>query len=220
MRAARRSRSAACSATRPSRTRRAPPLRRRAAPTRLPRCCDRRRACGARLRRRARRSRARRHGLRRAPEPGGLVRYAIAPYRLFEHPLPEEAELIRALGARIVLGRQSTAPSCARSPAANDAVVLAVGLGDDTDPHLPGRELDGVWRSLPFIEALKTGRPPAVGRQVVVVGGGNTAIDCAVEARRLGADEVTIVYRRTEAEMPAYPQEVALARDEGVDFPG
>jgi glutamate synthase (NADPH/NADH) small chain len=71
---------------------------------------------------------------------------------------------------------------------------------------------------LPFIEALKTGEPPHVGDTVAVVGGGNTAIDVAREAVRLGAGTVTMLYRRTEAEMPAYPHEVEEAREEGVEF--
>jgi glutamate synthase (NADPH/NADH) small chain len=91
-------------------------------------------------------------------------------------------------------------------------------MGADTEASYPGDELPGVWESLPFIEALKTGAPPAVGDSVVVIGGGNTAIDVACEARRLGAREVTLLYRRTEAEMPAYRHEVEEAREEGVRF--
>jgi glutamate synthase (NADPH/NADH) small chain len=83
---------------------------------------------------------------------------------------------------------------------------------------LPGRELPGVWDSLPFIEALKTGDAPDVGGAVAVIGGGNTAIDVAREAVRLGASEVTLLYRRTRAEMPAYAHEVAEAEEEGVSF--
>jgi glutamate synthase (NADPH/NADH) small chain len=83
---------------------------------------------------------------------------------------------------------------------------------------LPGRELPGVWDSLPFIEALKTGEAPVVGDAVAVIGGGNTAIDVAREAVRLGAPDVTLVYRRTRAEMPAYPHEVEEAQEEGVGF--
>ena len=151
-------------------------------------------------------------------EPGGLVRYAIAPYRQQNHPLPEEADLIRELGARIVLGRRIDRAKLFAIAGMNDAVVLAVGMGADTTPHLPGDDLDGVWSSLPFIEALKTGAPPQIGRNVAVVGGGNTAIDCAREAVRLGAEHVVLLYRRTEAEMPAYPQEVLEAREEGVEL--
>jgi glutamate synthase (NADPH/NADH) small chain len=151
-------------------------------------------------------------------EPGGLVRYAIAPYRQLDHPIPEEADLVRALGARIVLGRRIDADGLHAIAAMNDAVVLAVGMGADAAPDLLGHDLAGVWSSLPFIEALKTGRPPRIGREVVVVGGGNTAVDCAREAVRLGAAHVTMLYRRTEAEMPAYPEEVLEAREEGVEL--
>jgi dihydropyrimidine dehydrogenase (NAD+) subunit PreT len=151
-------------------------------------------------------------------EPGGLVRYAIAPYRQLDHPLPEEASLVQALGARIVLGRRIDRAKLHAIAGINDAVVLAVGMGADATPHVLGEDLDGVWSSLPFIEALKSGRPPRIGRNVAVIGGGNTAIDVAREAVRLGADSVTLLYRRTEAEMPAYPQEVLEAREEGVEL--
>jgi dihydropyrimidine dehydrogenase (NAD+) subunit PreT len=151
-------------------------------------------------------------------EPGGLVRFAIAPYRQLREPLPAEVELLRALGVRLRL-RHPVDPAQLRAIAATSAaVVLAVGLGEDVDPAYPGDHLPGVWNSLPFIQAIKTGWPLEVGRRVVVIGGGNTAIDVAREAVRLGADEVTLVYRRTEAEMPAYPHEVEEARDEGVRF--
>jgi glutamate synthase (NADPH/NADH) small chain len=151
-------------------------------------------------------------------EPGGLVRFAIAPYRQQNHPLPEEAELVRALGARIVLGRRIGRPKLCAIAGMNDAVVLAVGMGADATLQLLGDDLEGVWSSLPFIEALKTGSPPRIGRDVAVIGGGNTAIDCAREAVRLGAERVVLLYRRTEAEMPAYPQEVLEAREEGVEL--
>jgi glutamate synthase (NADPH/NADH) small chain len=90
-------------------------------------------------------------------------------------------------------------------------------MGEDVDAGLPGSDLPGVWDSLPFIEAMKTGRTPEIGRRVVVIGGGNTAIDDARESLRLGAGVVALLYRRTEAEMPAYPHEVAEAREEGVE---
>jgi dihydropyrimidine dehydrogenase (NAD+) subunit PreT len=99
-----------------------------------------------------------------------------------------------------------------------DAVFLGVGLGEDTPLELAGDDLPGVWNSLPFIEALKTGVAPAVGRHVVVIGGGNTAVDVARESLRLGATRVTIAYRRTREEMPAYGFEVAEAEAEAVAF--
>jgi glutamate synthase (NADPH/NADH) small chain len=151
-------------------------------------------------------------------EVGGLVRYAIAPYRQLDHPIPAEADLVRGLGASIVLGRRIDDDKMHAIAALNDAVVLAVGMGADAALDLLGHELDGIWSSLPFIEALKTGSPPRIGRNVAVIGGGNTAVDCAREAVRLGAEHVTMLYRRTEAEMPAYPQEVLEAHEEGVEL--
>jgi dihydropyrimidine dehydrogenase (NAD+) subunit PreT len=75
-----------------------------------------------------------------------------------------------------------------------------------------------VWDSLPFIEQLKTGEPPEIGETVAVIGGGNTAIDVAREAVRLGAERVTLLYRRTRSEMPAYPHEVEEAEGEGIEI--
>lgn len=148
------------------------------------------------------------------PEPGGLVRYAIAPYREQREPLPAEAHALGALGVELRLGEHVALEELDGV----DAIFLAVGLGDDADVRYPGDDLPGVWESLPFIAALKTGVPPRLGEDVVVVGGGNTAIDVACEARRLGAPRVTLVYRRTRREMPAYAHEVDEAEAEGVEF--
>jgi dihydropyrimidine dehydrogenase (NAD+) subunit PreT len=152
-------------------------------------------------------------------EVGGLVRYAIAPYRQVRDPLPAEARALERIGVDLRLGERIASREQLESVTARaDAVFLGIGLGPDTNVSYPGDQLAGVWESLPFIEAIKTGRPPNVGRKVVVIGGGNTAIDVAREALRLGADEVTILYRRTEAEMPAYAHEIEEAREEGVQF--
>jgi glutamate synthase (NADPH/NADH) small chain len=151
-------------------------------------------------------------------EVGGLARYAIAPYRQLRDPLPQEARALAALGVRFRLGGRIDRARMEEIAGRADAVFLAVGMGADADVSYEGDDLPGVWESLPFIEALKTGAPPRVGDDVIVIGGGNTAIDVACEARRLGAERVTLVYRRTEAEMPAYAHEVAEARREGVAF--
>jgi glutamate synthase (NADPH/NADH) small chain len=149
---------------------------------------------------------------------GGLVRYAIAPYRQSNEPLPDEARLLEELGVEFVLQMRIDLARLRELEDAFDAIVLAVGMGADTDVSYDGDDLDGVWESLPFIERLKTGEAPAVGRRVAVIGGGNTAVDVAVEAKRLGADVSLLLYRRTEHEMPAYEHEVDLARDEGVEI--
>lgn len=147
-------------------------------------------------------------------EPGGLVRFAIAPYRIGREPLPHELRLLRELGVELRFERRI-------DPAGLDgfdAVFLGVGAGPDTRVACPGDDLPGVWSSLDFIERLKRGAPPEIGLRVVVVGGGNTAIDVARETLRLGAHDVTLLYRRTRRELPAYPHEVAEAEEEGVHF--
>ncbi|MGH3017385.1 MAG: FAD-dependent oxidoreductase [Gaiellaceae bacterium] len=151
-------------------------------------------------------------------EVGGLVRYAIAPYRQTNEPLPDEARLLAELGVEFRLGTRVDSARLVELLDDVEAVVLAVGMGADLDVTYPGDDLEGVWESLPFIERLKTGQPPAVGKRVAVIGGGNTAVDVAVEAKRLGAEVSLLLYRRTEHEMPAYDHEVELAREEGVEI--
>jgi glutamate synthase (NADPH/NADH) small chain len=151
-------------------------------------------------------------------EVGGLVRYAIAPYRQSNEPLPDEARLLEELGVRFELGLRIDAARLHELEDVFDAIVLAVGMGADADVSYPGDDLDGVWESLPFIEQLKVGVRPEVGERVAVIGGGNTAIDVAIEAKQLGADVSLLLYRRTEHEMPAYEHEVELARREGVEI--
>ena len=151
------------------------------------------------------------------PEPGGLVRYAIAPYRQLNDPLPAEAELIAGLGAELRFGSPIESRAALKElERESDAIVLAVGMGPDVSLDLPGDHLPGVWSSLHFIEEVKAGRLTRVGHRVAVIGGGNTAVDVARISARLGADDVSLIYRRGEAQMPAYPHEVAEARHEGV----
>ena len=123
-------------------------------------------------------------------EVGGLVRFAIAPYRQSNEPLPDEARLLAELGVEFELHTRIDAPELEQLETEVDAIVIAVGMGADTDVSYEGDDLQGVWESLPFIERLKTGRLPASGERVAVVGGGNTAVDVAIEAERLGADVV------------------------------
>lgn len=152
-------------------------------------------------------------------EPGGLVRYAIAPYRQLNDPLPLERRRLERLGAHLRLGTAIDSPEALRAlERTSDAILLAVGMGEDASSGSEGEHLPGVWPSLRFVAAIKEGYPPRVGGRVVVVGGGNTAMDMAREAVRLGAREVTVLYRRTGAEMPAYRHEVDEAKAEGVRF--
>ena len=153
------------------------------------------------------------------PDPGGMVRYAIAPYRQRVAPLDDEIQPLLELGVTFrfntrIAGREAFLALESES----DAIFLGVGLGADVDPQLPGQHLFGVWQALPFIRDLKEGNPLAVGRFTVVIGGGNTALDVAREALRLGSEQVTLVYRRDRQSMPAYAYEVQDAEKEGVRF--
>ena len=96
----------------------------------------------------------------------------------------------------------------------HDAVFLAIGTWKEAWVYLPGTELAGVIPALPFLEAVSRDEPVPVGASVVVIGGGNAAVDSARTARRLGA-EVTIVYRRERRDMPAIPEEIEAAEHEG-----
>jgi dihydropyrimidine dehydrogenase (NAD+) subunit PreT len=151
-------------------------------------------------------------------ESGGLARFAIAPYRIDSAPLPSETHSLEVLGVRFRLGMRVESQDLRALAATADAVFLGVGMGADADVRYPGDELPGVWDSLDFVGALKTGAPPTVGRRVAVIGGGNTAVDMAREAVRLGAEQVTMIYRRSRSEMPAYPFEIEEAEHEGVHF--
>ncbi|MCX7601495.1 MAG: NAD(P)-dependent oxidoreductase [Meiothermus sp.] len=150
--------------------------------------------------------------------PGGLSTYGIIALREPVEVALAEVEMVRRLGVEIrtqmELGRNL---SWEEVRAGFDAVFLSVGLGTVPALGIPGEEhvLDG----LEFIEASKMNpHSLKVGREVVVVGAGNTAMDCATIAKRLGAERVTVVYRRTEREMTAYDFEYRFVKNEGVEF--
>lgn len=154
-------------------------------------------------------------------QPGGLNTYAIADYKMRPPTALAEAQMILDLGVElrtgVVIGVDVPFEELERD---YDAVFVGVGLGSTRRLGIPGEELTGVEDALSFIEHLKMNpydRTP-VGRRVVVVGAGNTAIDAATQARRLGAERVTIIYRRGEMEMPAYHYEYELAKKDGCEF--
>jgi dihydropyrimidine dehydrogenase (NAD+) subunit PreT len=152
--------------------------------------------------------------------PGGLNTLGIAAYKISTEFALEEVERVRRLGVDIHLRQQIDGAGVAGLLRDFDAVVLAVGLGKTLPLRIEGEQLPGVWEALDFIFPTHT-KPFTqceVGRRVVVVGGGNTAIDVATAAVRLGADNVTIAYRRGEASMPAFRYEYELARNDGIHF--
>lgn len=152
--------------------------------------------------------------------PGGINTAGIAAYKISTEYALFEVERVRQMGAEILLSSPIDSVGVARLLGEYDAVFLGIGLGATASLDIPGENLKGVWEALDFI--YQTHRKPLaeceVGRRVVVIGGGNTAIDAANAATRLGAERVTIAYRRTAADMPAYEHEVELARAGGVSF--
>jgi len=151
-------------------------------------------------------------------QPGGLNTFGIAEYKLKADVALAEVQDILDLGVQLQTG--VTITSLEPLLTEYDAVFVGVGLGNTKTLGIPGEDLPGVVDALTFIEHLKTHpyRDTAVGRQVVVIGAGNTAIDAVTQARRLGAATATIVYRRGEADMPCYHYEYELAKRDGCGF--
>jgi glutamate synthase (NADPH/NADH) small chain len=150
----------------------------------------------------------------RNPLAGGLNTYGIAEYKLRPADSLKEVELVRAMGAEFKLGVEAKPESLEKE---YDAIFIGVGLGSTHRLKIPGEDLDGVVDAIDFIARYKTATIP-VGRRVVVIGAGNTAIDAATAARRLGAEEVHILYRRGESEMPAFDYEYEIAKLESIEF--
>ncbi|MGD0261459.1 MAG: FAD-dependent oxidoreductase [Verrucomicrobiota bacterium] len=151
------------------------------------------------------------------PQPGGMLRYGIPAFRLPRQVLDAEISLIRQLGAEFRLGkrlgRDFTLDDLRRD---FDAVFLAIGAQGSRGLGCPGEEL--ATPALEFLEKLTDGPAPTVGSDVVVVGGGNTAMDAGRCAVRLGAKSVRVLYRRTRREMPCLMEEVEAAEAEGVQI--
>ncbi len=155
----------------------------------------------------------------RGDELGGLNTYGIVPFRLPLDVARWEVREVVSLGVDV---RTEVAVGVDVAPAellaTYDRIVLAVGMGNVPQLGIPGEELRGVEDALDVIERAKFGRPVSLGARVAIIGAGNTAIDAATVARRLGSEHVTMWYRRGPREMTAYGFEVAFARAEGVTF--
>ena len=150
-----------------------------------------------------------------APEAGGLLRYGIPEYRLPNAIVDDELAYVQELGVEI----KTNSPVTNLEDLLKDgykAVFLAVGAGVGQMMGIPGEDAKGVDNALSFLRQANDGRKAEIGKKVVVVGGGNAAIDAARMADRMGAEEVTIVYRRSRVEMPADAAEVDEADNEGI----
>jgi 2-oxoacid:acceptor oxidoreductase gamma subunit (pyruvate/2-ketoisovalerate family) len=147
---------------------------------------------------------------------GGVLRTGIPAYRLPEEALDRDLDRILALGVKTQTGTFIDPAGVGRLAAESDAVILAAGLPRLTELDVPGIELPGVVQGIRFLDAAKRDGAARLSGHVVVVGGGNTAIDCARTALRYGAASVTLVYRRGRKEMPAIAPEIDEALAEGV----
>ena len=148
---------------------------------------------------------------------GGVLYWGLPEYRLPKDVLAKEIRAIENAGVRIHTGiRIGEDLSMEDLQATTDAVYIAIGTQKSKLLGVPGEELPQVESGLSFLRRVGLNRDRSVPRRLVVVGGGSTAMDCARTAVRLGAEEVTVVYRRTEDEMPAGREEIAEAREEGI----
>jgi glutamate synthase (NADPH/NADH) small chain len=148
-----------------------------------------------------------------------LNTYGVAEYKLRPPDSLREVAMIRELGVEFRFGVSIEHQSdLAALESEYDAIFVGIGLGAMHELRIPGADNPDVVDALEFIARYKTAGHLTVGNNVVVIGAGNTAIDAAVAARRLGAAHVTIVYRRTESDMPAFGFEYEHAKQEGVNF--
>jgi NADH-quinone oxidoreductase subunit F len=152
-------------------------------------------------------------------EPGGMLRYGIPPYRLPREELARDIKRITDMGVKIVCGSAvGKKVSVTRLRKEYDAVFVGSGAWSDVTMGVPGEEARGVASGIEFLKNAAQGDVTRLTGDAVVVGGGNTAIDAARTALRLGADRVTVAYRRTREEMPVQPEEIEEALEEGIHF--
>lgn len=152
------------------------------------------------------------------PEAGGMLRYGIPPYRLPREVLDAELETLWDLGVGFQGHARFGESLHWEDLNSFSAVFVAVGAHKSKDARVQGDELPGVRSGLDFLRAANIGREPGIEGPVVVIGGGNTAMDAARTALRLGASAVTVAYRRSREHMPAHPDEIAQAETEGIRF--
>jgi NADPH-dependent glutamate synthase beta subunit-like oxidoreductase len=149
-------------------------------------------------------------------EPGGMMRYGIPNYRLPRDVLDAEVDRIAALGVQITCGHQVEDLAAERDSGGFDAVFVAVGAHLAKRANIPAADAGSMLEAVSFLHNVASDDPPAIGRHVAVYGGGDTAMDAARVARRLGAEDTVVIYRRTREQMPAHDEEVQEAEREGV----
>ena len=156
----------------------------------------------------------------RNPTPGGMLTMGIPSFRLDRDVINAEIDVLREMGVEfkcgVEVGKDITIQQLRDE--GYKGFFLAIGAQKSAPLNIPGEDLKGVFGGVEFLREVNLGKKPKVGKKCAVIGGGNVAMDVCRTAVRLGADETYIVYRRSEAELPADPEEVAEAMEEGVQF--
>jgi NADPH-dependent glutamate synthase beta subunit-like oxidoreductase len=150
--------------------------------------------------------------------PGGMMRYGIPSYRMPRDVLDGEIARIAAMGVRFTGGHRVEDLDAERREGGFDAVFVAVGAHLSKRVDIPAKDAGPIIDAVSFLRSVASGERPVIGRRVAVYGGGNTAMDAARVARRLGANDALIVYRRTREQMPAHEVEAEEAESEGVQI--
>ncbi len=152
-------------------------------------------------------------------EPGGMLRYGIPEHRLPNTVLDRDLKALRELGVAFRGGQRLGEELDLDGLVTDfDAVFLALGAWRSRRMQVPGEELRGVWQGVPLLKAVREGRLTQLSGHVAVIGGGNTAVDAARVALRLGASSVKLLYRRDREAMPAWDHELQMALEEGVEL--
>ena len=152
-------------------------------------------------------------------KPGGMLRYGIPEYRLPKNVVDAEVAIIEEMGANINYGvKVGEDISLEYLQDKYDAVFLGIGAWKSSPMRCEGENTPGVLGGIDFLIKVAENKPVKIGKKVIVVGGGNTAMDVARTSIRLGAEEVRVVYRRSEEQMPAEEIEIKEAKEEGVIF--
>ncbi len=156
--------------------------------------------------------------LEAGPMAGGMMRFGIPKYRLPRDILDAEVARIESLGVTFRFNAKVSDLAATMKEGGYDAAFLAVGAHVAKRAYIPAGDASRILDALAVLRGIETGEKPLLGRRVLVYGGGNTAMDVARSAKRLGASEAIVVYRRTREKMPAHDFEVQEAMDEGVMF--
>ena len=156
----------------------------------------------------------------RNPVPGGMLTLGIPSFRLEKDVLNAEIDILKEMGVEfrcgVEVGKDVTIQQLRDE--GYKGFYLAIGAQKSAKLRIPGEELEGVLGGIDFLREVNLGNKPDIGRRCAVIGGGNVAMDVCRSAVRLGAEETYVFYRRSEAEMPADPEEVREAMEEGVKF--